>query len=78
MTVVVGHGLLCEGAAFRDGSCTTTPCAGHLMHRHRVRWNSVGGPGHALCACGVLSPHLPSAAQRRAWHRAHKQDVPAG
>jgi hypothetical protein len=59
-----GHGLVAEGAAFRaDGS--------------RVYWNSVSGTGHAVCACGAMSPVLASAAQRKRWHRHHKDTLSA-
>lgn len=31
-----------------------------------------GGEGHGLCSCGAVSPLLPSASTRKAWHRRHK------
>lgn len=60
--VLAGHGLVSEGAAFRDD-------------RSRLRWNSVSGVGRGLCSCGVLSPVCASAAERKRWHRSHKAEV---
>lgn len=34
--------------------------------------STTSGVGRALCACGALSPELPSGAQRRAWFKEHK------
>ena len=31
--------------------------------------------GRALCACGELSPVLPSRTQRLEWHRIHKDQI---
>lgn len=39
------------------------------------RYLGVAGVGRARCSCGELSPVLPSAYQRKAWHRAHKADA---
>lgn len=64
-----GHGLRFEGAAFLHNS------RGEL---DRVWGQGVGGYGYALCACGATSPTpLPSAYQRKAWHRSHKAEVAA-
>lgn len=67
---VRGHGLVMEGRA-------------HVVNiRGEVvpEWgfSGVGGLGRGLCSCGELSPLLPSAGRRKAWHRQHKADVIAG
>jgi hypothetical protein len=31
------------------------------------------GPGRSRCTCGKRSPLLPSTAQRKRWHRDHKE-----
>jgi hypothetical protein len=36
------------------------------------------GIGVSVCTCGTPSPLLPNAAQRKVWHRDHKDDVRAG
>lgn len=56
---MIGHGLLAEGAGFREDGV-------------RLRPYTVGGPGRARCACGAMSDELPSAAARKRWHRVHK------
>jgi hypothetical protein len=55
---------MCEGAPFGlDGRRT-----GHSF--------TSGGNGHGRCECGAFSPtELPSANQRKAWHRHHKLEV---
>jgi hypothetical protein len=55
------HALWYEGAPFDDQGNRSYAWA----------W-SVSGVGRAKCHCGMLSPVLPSARQRKAWHRAHK------
>lgn len=57
------HGLAAEGAPHDDDGNRTTTRTG------------VAGEGRARCACGALSPSLPSAHKRRIWHRAHKADA---
>jgi hypothetical protein len=62
-TRLAGHGLRAEGAAFtRDG-------------RSFRRLFEPNGPGSALCECGALSEELPNRARRKAWHRAHKDEI---
>lgn len=62
------HGLWFEGAP-------------HDAYGHRIvsngGWAGTGGPGRAACRCGALSPVLPSANQRKAWHREHKAQAAA-
>lgn len=57
-----GHGLWFEGAPHDD-------------HGKRIGWRGVSGEGRARCSCGALSEPLPSASQRKAWHRTHKAEV---
>jgi hypothetical protein len=45
------------------------------FHRHAYEWN---GPGKTRCSCGHPSPHLPSTAARKRWHREHKDEIRAG
>ncbi len=57
---VKGHALVAEGAAFsKDGS--------------RVIWNSTSGVGVARCECGATSTAFRTAADRKSWHRKHKE-----
>lgn len=62
MNTVAGHGLLNEGAAFDECGC-------------RLQWGTVGGGGRGRCSCGEFSAWLPSAAERKRWHKGHKADV---
>ena len=67
MSLVKGHALVAEGAAFdKEGDSTK-----------RVRYGTVAGRGRALCECGSVSPRLDSANQRKKWHREHKAEVSA-
>jgi hypothetical protein len=67
MSVIGGqdHSLRSEGAPHDDRGVI-------------IGYNGISGVGRAYCRCGVLSPVLPSARQRRIWHRAHKARVQAG
>jgi hypothetical protein len=61
-----GHELEHEGAPFRgDG------------RKIRAGWGGTGSIGHGKCSCGALSPELTSGTQRKAWHRAHKDEIRA-
>lgn len=63
--LVPGHTLAYEGAAHDD--------KGHVESRGGYVFR--GGSGRAKCSCGELSPVMTSAAQRRQWHRDHKNDI---
>jgi hypothetical protein len=60
---LAGHGLVAEGAAFASVGV-------------RSYWGS--DPGMALCECGTYSPRIKNRAQRKQWHRDHKDDIRAG
>lgn len=62
--VVRGHGLMYEGAP-HDAS-------GRKIIKH---YGGVSGTGRAKCACGALSPSLPSAYKRKEWHRDHRRGL---
>ena len=68
MSLVKGHTLRAEGAAF-------------LLNERggwsRVAWNTVSGTGRARCSCSAASEILTSAHQRKKWHREHKAEVSA-
>lgn len=59
-TVLKGHSLLDEGAAYSIDGC-------------RIWYTR--GDGHGKCSCGALSDPLPSNSQRKQWHRDHKELV---
>lgn len=59
-TLVKGHALVREGAAFEDDGSHTL-------------YGGTGGVGRAKCSCGVMSPRLGSGRARRAWHAEHKE-----
>jgi hypothetical protein len=63
-TRLAGHGLRNEGMAF-----TVT---GNAMP------GFPSGPGCAKCECGALSEHVANRARRKAWHRAHKDEIRHG
>lgn len=63
MSRVIGHTLAFEGAAHDEH--------GTRLHIH------TGDTGRGKCSCGTLSEVLPSGTARKAWHRAHKDDVAA-
>lgn len=54
--------------ALRYNGAPYTP-DGQLAHEDS---SVTGGTGRALCACGAMSPDLPSGSQRRAWFKDHK------
>lgn len=64
--LVPGHTLRFEGAPHNDQGEVDVGRTGYI---HR------GGSGRAKCSCGALSPAFNSAAQRREWHRGHKQEI---
>lgn len=63
MSRLSGHGLRHEGAAF-------------LAPKLRAR--DQAGPGMALCECGTYSPIIKNRAQRKQWHKDHKDDIRSG
>jgi hypothetical protein len=67
-TRLSGHELFYEGAAY------------DAKGKYRVQeiWGGTGGTGSGKCSCGALSPELTSGAQRKAWHRGHKDQVRKG
>ena len=67
-TMVAGHGLQGEGAAYIEAEY---PGSGW----QRVIYNSVSGEGFGVCACGDYSHYTYSAAERRRWHNTHKANV---
>jgi len=64
MSRLAGHELAYEGAPFN-------------AKKQRTNWlmQGVRGVGRGLCSCGELSDNLPSGAQRKAWHREHKNTI---
>lgn len=44
----------------------------------RFGGGEINGPGTVRCICGERSPLLPNTAQRKQWHRDHKDDIRAG
>jgi hypothetical protein len=60
-----GHGLFREGKPFRVVGDATG------------EWLDIAGghTGRARCSCGERSPILESDAERKRWHREHKQQV---
>lgn len=77
-----GHALRRFGEAFLAVDCYETGCSNNInTTTHDANGpddDSVRGRGHALCTCGVLSPHLDSGRQRTRWHRRHKARVMLG
>ena len=66
----LAHGLQFEGAPHlvaEDGR----------VHRVSRPWGGVSGEGRGVCRCGAYSDILPSAHQRKKWHREHKREVGA-
>jgi hypothetical protein len=63
MSRLSGHGLRHEGAAFIGAG---------------IRSRDFAGPGMALCECGRYSPVIKNRAQRKQWHKDHKDDIRAG
>jgi hypothetical protein len=68
-TRVAGHGLWSEG-----WPVIATPGQGPGWRPGSHR----GDIGRALCECGEMSEPLLSAAERKRWHREHKEAVRAG
>lgn len=68
-TLLLGHTLWAEGKGYGAYPCVSCSPA---MAYDRI---GTGGPGHARCSCGAVSPHLDSGTKRKAWHRAHKQQI---
>lgn len=66
-TALRGHGLQAEGAPHDED--------GDRIHGSGSRFLGSSGEGRAKCACGELSEVLASAAERRRWHNAHKDEV---
>lgn len=73
-----GHTLLAGGEPYLAVDCAARRCATNIrgtVREERSADESLRGQGHAVCACGVLSEHLPSYRRRRRWHRQHKARV---
>lgn len=65
MTRLAGHSLVHEGAAHDEEG-----------QRIRQHWSvNAAGVGRGKCSCGALSDVLPSGGQRKAWHKAHKEEL---
>jgi hypothetical protein len=67
MSRVKGHTLADEGAPYLANE------QGQLERQWKL-YGGVSGKGRGLCSCGAVSPILPSAYQRKKWHRAHKSE----
>lgn len=64
MSRLAGHELYSEGAPYdSDGKFVNT------------NWGGTAGVGRGKCSCGEMSPELPSGTKRKAWHRAHKEEM---
>jgi hypothetical protein len=78
---VPGHGLRAGGEPYLVGDCYLDRCSTNVrgtVHQENGGVRSVAGVGHAVCQCGVLSPHVNYGRDRRAWHRQHKARVILG
>lgn len=79
---LLGHGLRARGEAYLASDCAVGRCSTNIGHTVRqengTNYASTRGIGHAVCRCGVLSPHLTAAKDRKAWHREHKARVVLG
>ncbi len=79
---VPGHALRLRGEGYLAVDCYRDRCStnvGHTTRQHNTPTvDSVRGEGHAVCQCGVLSPHVATGADRKRWHRAHKARVLMG
>lgn len=79
---LAGHGLRARGEAYLASDCAVGRCSTNIGHTVRqengTNYASTRGIGHAVCRCGVLSPHLTTAKDRIAFHRAHKARVVLG
>ena len=78
-TLLKGHALRREGAAFSRPRCTLHECFEHRKHHpdDDQPQHMQAGAGHALCECGEQSEHLNSKGQRKRWHTAHKDEIRA-
>lgn len=65
-TRLSGHGLLAEGKPFRLNKETG-------MYERAA----FGREGSGLCSCGAVGPWQYRDADRRRWHRRHKEEVRA-
>lgn len=76
-TLLKGHALRREGAAFSKPDCTLVDCFQHRKRNIEDDKPSLmnAGGGHALCECGEQSDHLNSKNQRKRWHAEHKDEV---
>lgn len=75
-TLLKGHALRSEGAAFYRPACTKLDCFEHRKHCSSTGPQRMeAGGGHALCECGEQSEHLNSKGQRKRWHAEHKDAV---
>jgi hypothetical protein len=65
-TRLPGHGLFAEGKPYRR--VTGDPSGDY---------NAIesGYVGRGLCSCGADSPETDSDADRKRWHRKHKEEV---
>lgn len=68
-TLVKGHTLYREGARDR----VRRPCCDDFEEWY---WGG-NGPGHGVCSCDAISPHLPNKAARKRWHKEHKAEMVA-
>jgi len=79
---VVGHSLRAHGEPYLAVDCYSDRCSTNLRgtthQENSPTVDSVRGRGHAVCECGVLSPHLDAGSDRRRWHRHHKARVILG
>jgi hypothetical protein len=61
-TRLAGHALQHEGKPFEDGG--------------EVNWSrTYGAAGRGVCECGEASTVLASDADRKRWHKGHKDEV---
>lgn len=63
--LVSGHTLMLEGAPHDINGVVLSAPYGIVR----------GGPGRGKCSCGELSLTMRSAAQRKQWHRKHKEQI---
>ena len=79
---VAGHALRARGEPYLAVDCYEGRCAtnvrGTTHQENTPTVASIRGWGHAVCSCGVLSPHHSTGVARRRWHRRHKARVLLG
>lgn len=68
-TRLSGHELESEGAPYRTIVGLKKPFKANVT--------GTGGMGFGLCSCGARSGDLMSGNKRKAWHRAHKEEIRA-